>query len=176
MPKWLSIDPGETTGFAVWEDQTLVYAGQRGLWEFIDALAATSSLFGADVSFELQTGADPDLYDALEGWEWLVVEDWRLYPEVMASGGLDYDPCRTARGIGTFELLCRAGGRKIYLQPASIKSDAERAGAEQLFQRPVHENRHANDAIRHGTYWIARQRPDYTLTSTVKQTEGNVPA
>jgi hypothetical protein len=35
------------------------------------------------------------------------------------------------------------------------------AGAEQLFVEPLHENRHANDAIRHGVYYLATQTPGF---------------
>ena len=168
--KWISIDPGETTGYAVWNDETLIDAGQRPLWEFIDVLAATSGVVTLPT-----VHLDPDLVAALEGWERLVVENWRIYPEQARNGDLDFDECRTARGIGTFELLTRASGKEIILQPALIKDESERGGAEQLFISPRYENRHANDAIRHGWFYVARQRPNVTPT-VEPRTEGSLVA
>lgn len=83
----------------------------------------------------------------------LVVEDWALYP--WALKGLAWDKCRTARAIGQLELIARQFDLELVLQPAKIKEGAVAAGAENLFSTPLHENRHQNDAIMHGTFYIA---------------------
>lgn len=131
--EWVSIDPGETTGLAFWSDGRLVEARQEALWDMVDELADTHERYGL-----------------------FVVEDWRLYPWELKS--LAWDACRTARAIGALELITRLHGIRLVLQPAKIKEAAEAAGAAELFLSPLHENRHLNDAIRHGVYYLAQQR------------------
>lgn len=160
--KFVSVDPGDSTGFAVWEDADLVYAGTLDAWDFVDHVAAGMHLYDAVVDGPPQLrhvgspNLNPEPAEALEGWERLVVEDWRLYPWKLENHGMDWDACLTARYIGALELVCRLTGRPITLQPAAIKSDALRAGAEHLFHRPLHDARHQNDAIQHGWYFLAR--------------------
>lgn len=132
----LTVDPGETTGWALWDaDWNLLDGGQTPLWEFID-----------------------DLYDGLihrdgpfEAVRRVVAEDWAIYP--WEAQNLAWDKCRTARGIGAIELICRKAGIELVLQPAKIKETAVAAGAEDLYVSPRHPNRHQNDAIQHGVYF-----------------------
>lgn len=137
--KWLTIDPGETTGWSLWQGAELVDAGQDPLREFVDELydgvileRTTSRFYGAAA---------------------IVCEDWALYP--WAAQALIWDSQRTVRGIGQIELIARLKPLPIELQPAKIKEAAVSAGAEELFYTPRHENRHANDAIMHGVYYLA---------------------
>jgi hypothetical protein len=51
----------------------------------------------------------------------------------------------------------RHRGVPYTLQPAKIKETAVAGGAEEKFLRPLHENRHANDAIMHGTYFLLQK-------------------
>lgn len=141
--RWLTVDPGEETGLSIWEDDKLVEAQQMPLWEFIDWLGATQGLV---------PGAGP----GPEGMFNLVVcEDWALYPWMTEK--LAWDKCRTARGIGAVTFICRHTGTDLVFQPAAIKDGAVGAGAEVHFLRPRHPNRHANDAIMHGVYYLAMQ-------------------
>ena len=142
--RWISIDPGEDTGWAIWEDDTLVDAATDKLWDVVDALS--SALLSVD---SIEDG--PDFGEA----RLLVVEDWALYPWKLKS--LSWDKCRTARGIGAIELIARLSKAELVLQPAAIKKAAVAAGAEELFMSPLHENRHANDAIMHGVFYLARR-------------------
>lgn len=148
--KWLSVDPGEATGWAIWEDEELLDAGTTPMWEFADAL------FDA-IIFPGQLPGTEDDYEELvwlfQGFERVVCEDWTLYPWKLRNGEMDWNKCRTARLIGAITQMCRKGGVDFVLQPAKIKDGAEAAGAETLFMSPLHENRHANDAIRHGTWY-----------------------
>ena len=152
--KHVAIDPGETCGWSVWRDGKLVDSGQDPLWHVIDAIGVMSGLVSPGV-----VKPHEHLATAFQGWDELIVEDWALYPWKLDSMG--WDSCRTARGIGALEHIARASGRGMTLQPASIKDDSVRAGAESLFDSPLHENRHANDSIMHGTYFFAHQRPGY---------------
>lgn len=145
--KWLSVDPGEDTGWALWEGDQLVEAGTLKLQEFLDRLWDEC---GPCVHID-------DL--ALDAWynvRKVVCEDWALYPWKLKEMG--WDKCRTARGIGAIELICRHTNVQIVLQPASIKESAKMGGVKEMFLRPFHENRHANDAIMHGFWHIQRSR------------------
>ena len=139
--EWVSIDPGESTGWALWKEGNLVEASTDSLWDVIDGLCGV-----ADLSHTTEI-------------EWpkldlIVMEDWALYPWKLKE--LGWDKCRTARGIGAIELIARLSSIQLVLQPAAIKKGAVAAGAEELFLKPLHENRHANDAIMHGVFYMAR--------------------
>jgi hypothetical protein len=142
--KFLTVDPGEHTGWSTWSNDELLEAGTLELDEFIPSVA---------VALGQPTGGrhDDDTVESLQGLDLLVIEDWALYPWKLQS--LAWDKCRTARAIGALEHLAPAAGLPYILQPASIKDAAVAGGAEDLFYRPLHENRHQNDAIMHGVYF-----------------------
>lgn len=144
------MDPGETTGWALWEGRELVDAGQEELIPFID-LVADGALVGTQ---RVSDATEARHFGLFAGIRRLVIEEFRLYPWIIHEGGLDFDEVRTARGIGALEFIARHGGLEVVMQPATIKAAAEAGGARELFQRPLHENRHANDAIRHGWFYI----------------------
>lgn len=149
--KWVTCDPGESTGYAVWKGNTLVHAGTVELWQFVRAL-------GYDVIQDqpgLWEGLDQEVYSRVQGWGRLVMEDWHLYRD--KAQALIGDAQDTVRGIGALQFICQALDRPYTLQPAAIKSAAVTAGAEDLFLRPLHDNRHANDAIMHGVYYAGMQ-------------------
>lgn len=154
---WICVDPGETTGYSVWKDGELILADQAPMWEFIDIVDMT--LRGPSSEAVARPGCGhvglftPD-GEPIE-LEAMICEDWQLYPWVIRQGGLDFDKCRTARAIGALTLLCRQHGIELIFQGASIKDGAQAAGAEALYLEPVHENRHANDSIQHGVFYLA---------------------
>lgn len=146
-PYWLCVDPGETTGFSLWDaDGELVWAEQLPLWNFIDYVYqwAEDGLVPRELMPEGHL--DHDLCA-------IVCEEWQLYPWELEN--LAWDKCRTARGIGALTLISRRFGIKLVFQGADIKEGAKQAGAEALYLEPVHENRHANDSIQHGVFYKA---------------------
>lgn len=146
---WLACDPGESTGWSLWRGDKLIDAGTNPMWDF--ASSVFNAVFRPD---ELELVGDW-LGEKFVGITRIVAEDWRLYPWVIKEGSLDWDQCRTARLIGALTLTAQQGALEFVLQGAKIKEQAEAAGAENFFLSPRHENRHANDAIRHGVYWLA---------------------
>lgn len=152
--KLLAIDPGESTGWATFTTDAPrnalpgIEAGTHDLWEFIHSLSTAVQVYGI-----VPHAHDPELAQQLRGVNHVAIEDWALYPWELPN--LGWDKCRTARGIGALEFVCQSAGVPYTMQPASIKDAAEGLGAEELFYRPLHENRHQNDAIRHGLYWLA---------------------
>lgn len=160
MSRMLCVDPGENTGFSVWEDGKLIDAGQEAMWHFSDAVWA-----GLEGTIDNEDTAW--ISELLHpGVSQFVVEDWRLYPKEIRSGAMDWDQCRTARLIGSLTHMARVNGIEFLLQPALIKERAEASGAEALFYRPLHENRHMNDSIRHGVYFLAVQRGAKPITGS----------
>lgn len=150
----LCVDPGEDTGWAIFDDDEFIDADTSKLWEFGEAVYA--ALHDDPMTLEL-TG--DWLAQKFVGIEAIVCEDFRIYPWEAKKGTLNWDQVRTARLIGALTLLAKVKlGKSIVLQPAAIKERAEAAGAEHYFMSPLHENRHANDAIRHGVYYNAIQR------------------
>lgn len=142
--RWLAIDPGETTGWALFDGKNLVDAGQDPLIPFIDEVWD-----GVSHGSVVVTAAG-----RFQGIRRLVIEKFALYPWVVDEGGLDFDELRTSRGIGALEFIGRHAGLDVVMQPALVKEPSMAAGARELFYRPLYENRHANDAIMHGFYYV----------------------
>jgi hypothetical protein len=155
--KVLFVDPGESTGWSVTEDSVILDAGTHELDEFVDAVGLALGV-APDWS---DAAPDPELMDSLRGVGHVVMEDWKLYPD--GNGGLvlpPWDSCLTARGIGALTYIARAAGVPYTLQPAKIKPTAVAGGAEELFTRPLYENRHQNDSLMHAVYWhVKRELP-----------------
>jgi len=155
----LYVDPGETTGWALACGSTLLSAGQEKLWLFSDAvwdkLRRTPS-----GPFAHTPEADPfirwndDQKHLLDlPLKRIVFENFVIYKsKAMALVGQEI---RTIRLIGALCFMAREKGLDIHDQPASIKTQAEVGGAEAFFLRPLHDNRHSNDALRH--YWYFAQ-------------------
>lgn len=150
MPRWLAIDPGEDTGLSIWEGESLVSAHTIKLWRVADLL---DHLVCNDVPVAEE---NEDIHEAwVDGRgeiERVVCEDFRIYP--WKAKDLAWDQVRTARLIGALTFLCHKHDVEFILQPAKIKERAVAGGAEELFSTPLHENRHANDSIMHGSYYV----------------------
>ena len=138
--KVLAFDPGESTGWSIGFDGEYEEGGTCDLWDAIHALAA--ALLGRETA-----DVDEHLLEAFSNVDTVVIEDWSLYPWELQN--LAWDKCRTARGIGAIELICRLADVPYVLQPAKIKETAVSGGAEMWYVRPLHENRHQNDATQH---------------------------
>jgi hypothetical protein len=149
--KWISMDPGEDFGWALWSGTEFLEHGTDKMWDVGDAIFMVACW---DQGLPQLVGGDP-LADKFDGISLIVVENWQLYPWKLRSGQLDWDECRTARIIGHIYGICRQTGWTYEQQPALIKERAIAAGAESYFSHPLRENRHANDATMHGVFRIA---------------------
>lgn len=151
----LYVDPGEDTGWALGNGLKLMGGDTMKMWEFADEAweavhqTVDSSALG-NPGF-LRDGVDEALLQLPV--RRIVCEDFRLYPHVMRTGALDWNPVRTARLIGALTMTARLHDIPFITQPASIKKAAVAAGAEELYLVPTHENRHHNDAIQHFVYF-----------------------
>lgn len=135
----------------MWDSSgNLLWADQIPMWNFADAIYqwAEESFIPA----ALRPALDDD-FNEKSKLSAMVIEQWQLYPWELQN--LAWDHCRTARLIGALELICRKFGIELIFQGADIKKGAQAAGAEALYLEPVHENRHANDSIQHGVFYLA---------------------
>jgi hypothetical protein len=158
----LYVDPGETAGWTLACGTTLLAAGQTPLWHFADDVWAALK---RTPKGPLARGPQADAYLHWENDESLmdlpikriVFENFRLYKN--KASAMVGDEFRTVRLIGALCWFAREKNLDIHDQPASIKELAEIGGAEAFFLRPLRENRHANDALRHWWYF-AQFGPD----------------
>lgn len=153
MARWLSVDPGESVGWALWDDHNLVDSGTGTLWAFGDSVFRAIFMDPEELEF-----IDDELAHLFGGIEWIVCEDFKIYPWEAEKGSLNWDGVRTARLIGALQLVARNAAMGFFLQGAKIKESAVAAGAEHLFTTPLYECRHGNDAIMHGVYWWATNK------------------
>lgn len=150
--RWLTVDPGEDTGLSVWQGTELIMGATVKMWPTADLVGTILGLYAGEIDEEWS-----HVYETFQGFEVerIVCEDWRLYPWKLKE--MSWDQCRTARLIGGITQSCRWTYTPLVLQGASIKERAVDGGAEQMFYRPLHENRHQNDAIMHGWYYVQTQ-------------------
>ena len=147
-------DPGEDFGWCLGCGTTLVARGITKMWTTADILwdalndvpANTEFFDSAFVRDEVNASDYEDM--AIKR---IVCEDFRIYP--WAAKQLAWDRVRTARVIGAMTFMARKLDLPFILQPAAIKKAAVAAGAEEMFDRPLHENRHSNDAIMHFVFY-----------------------
>ncbi len=163
----LYCDPGEDFGWCVGMGTRLLAAGTHKMWAFADLVweklndpqcgenDADDGVLDEPNPLAAPTharhGVDPLLMQLPIGR--IVCEDWRIYPWEAHKGSLDWDQCRTARVIGALTFMARLYRIPFVLQGASIKEAAKAAGAEELYYRPLRENRHQNDAIQHFVFF-----------------------
>lgn len=152
----LYCDPGEDFGWCLGCGTVLVSAGTTKMWAMADDV--WDSLFEggkpADTFLldeaNIRDGVDRSAFEELE-IKRIVCEDFRIYP--WAAKQLAWDRVRTARVIGALTMMARRKDIPFILQPAAIKKAAQAAGAEELYYRPLHENRHQNDALQHFVFY-----------------------
>lgn len=150
----LYCDPGEDFGWCIGRDLKLLARGTTKMWSMADdvwdvLLNPSNPENALNLPEACRDGVDPA--ENLGPIGRIVCEDWRLYPDNLQS--LAWDRCRTARVIGALTFMCRVQGLPFVLQPAAIKPSAVAAGAEELYDRPLHENRHQNDAVQHFVFF-----------------------
>jgi hypothetical protein len=151
-------DPGEDFGWALGCGTTLLSAGTDKMWSVADDLdhvlveGNSAETFLHDLV--IRKGIDPKPHLQMKIGR-VVSEDFRIYP--WAAKQLAWDRVRTARVIGAMQYMTRKRSVPFILQPAAIKPAAVAAGAEELYYRPLRENRHQNDAIQHFVFYTSTE-------------------
>lgn len=164
----LYVDPGEDAGWCLGRDTKLLAAGTEKMWIFADNVW---DALNRDLGTILDPGDTPFVREGEAEFNTgpigrIVCEDFRIYP--WEAKNLAWDQVRTARLIGALTFMARIHEIPFVLQGAKIKERAVAGGAEELFYRPLVENRHQNDAIMHFVY--------YTQTELLSNELGAVPS
>jgi len=149
----LYVDPGEDTGWALAKGFKLLAGGTEKMWLFSDdvwdAVEDNVGAFAEGETVNLRDGVTAEDNTGPIGR--IVCEDFRLYP--WAAKLLAWNQFRTVRLIGSLQVCCRRHDIPFILQGAKIKERAQAGGAAELYYHPLHENRHANDAIQHFSFF-----------------------
>ena len=153
----LYCDPGESFGWCIGKGTKLLLAGTTPMWAMADEvewLLKNGGVEGTQFEDEIwwREGVTPSDYFKVPVGR-IVCENFRLYPT--HAKALIGDEFRTVRVIGALQDKCRPARYDLpfITQGADIKSAAKAAGAEELYYRPLHENRHQNDAIQHYVWY-----------------------
>lgn len=152
-PRWLCVDPGETTGWSIWKGDRVLGGGQTPMWEFADDV--WEALFEEDgllLNVDETSRGDAEAHLNEGGIDFIVCEKFALYP--WEAHNLAFDEFRTVQLIGALTMMARRSDIPIYKQPATIKQPALAAGADEMFLHPLYENRHQNDSIMHGWFYV----------------------
>lgn len=151
----LYCDPGEDFGWCIGRHTKLLGAGTEKMWPMADEVWAalnnpsdpSASILNGDTFTREGIAEDENLGPIGR----IVCEDFRIYPWKIKD--LKFDRVRTARVIGALTFMARVMDIPLVLQGANIKAAAQAAGAEELYYRPLRENRHQNDAIQHFVFF-----------------------
>lgn len=126
----LCLDPGETTGWAIFRHGKLTGAGQFRVTRL--------ELFD-----QLVTKFNPDM---------MIIENYRVYPWLLKQHSWSEIP--TLRYIGALQHIAALRGTPVRLQMAQlVKTYCTNPKLRQwgLYRE---DKKHANDAIRHGCYFL----------------------
>lgn len=126
----LAVDPGETTGWALFRMGNPTDSGEIPKEDFAD------TFLGALMTLE------PSI---------VVVEDYKIYPHKAKAH--TWSSLHTVKIIGVIEALCAQNNIPVVKQMASSKQFVtnEKLRAWEFYQK---RRSHTNDAIRHGCYYL----------------------
>ncbi len=137
MPtKILTLDPGETTGFSVFDKGALSVCGhiktvtqEKIFWEELERLFHS------------------------EDFDACICEDYRVYAHKATRH--THSPLMTARVIGGIDYLCQKKGIPLIFQSAAqAKGFVTDQRLKDWGMWQAKGKKHANDAIRHGIYYL----------------------
>jgi len=167
----LYVDPGEDTGWVIGNGTKLLSGGTEKMWLFCDevweAVQGNPAALNY-IGFSREGVTEDELAKPIQR---IVCEDWRIYPWLAKD--LSWDQCRTARLIGALTFIARVRGFPFILQGAAIKERAVAGGAEELYARPLHENRHMNDAVQHFFWYIQTELVSQPLLDTAESVQAD---
>lgn len=128
-PKYLAIDPGETTGWATFDDKGVIIE------------------WGQVIQTDLHKWLDKTITSDLGA---VISEEYRIYSSRRQR---QWSRNQTSKNEGAIEALCSIRGVPFFLQPANIKKIGYKWAG--LGAAPSnHSISHQFDAVAHGTYWL----------------------
>lgn len=134
--KILGTDPGKSTGYALieLEGNVIKPTGQFGVARNESVSEFKNLINEADV---------------------VVVEDFKVRPEIARKGRFDYNNMVAPRVIGKIELLCEMSETPIVKQQASVKPNAY--GFANLKYVKGKQGQHWQDAYAHACYYAVKE-------------------
>ena len=137
-PNWtppntlLALDPGETTGWAVFLDGRLTSSGE--------------------IKYESENQVLLDIYELMKADrnDYVVAEDYRIYAHKKDSH--TWDALFTPKLLGAIQLICALEETPLILQMASTGKGFCKDHKLKIWGMYQEGQRHARDAIRHGAH------------------------
>ena len=131
-PKYLALDPGETTGWAKFNKDGVIIE------------------YGQYVQGEQTKWLTENLTSDLEA---VICEEYRIYNPKRQKR---WSRNETSKNEGAIQLLCEMRQVPFHLQPANVKAIGYKWAG--LGQAPSnHAISHQFDAVAHGTYWLRQK-------------------
>lgn len=128
-PAYLALDPGETTGWAKFDEHGEVLS----MGQFKQA--------------EQTKWLTENLTSSLKA---VICEEYRIYDQKRQK---KWSRNQTSKNEGAIQLLAEMRGVPFFLQPANVKAIGYKYAG--LGQAPSnHAISHQYDAVAHGTYWL----------------------
>ena len=152
MPKrLLALDPGETTGYAIFHEQELKEAGQQPTKDVGKAFLLIKRLV-----------YDNKITD-------LVMEDYRIYAWKKESH--TWASLHTPRLIGAIEGLCAEFEMQAHKQMAHTAKTFVNDNKLKAWDFWLPGSPHARDAIRHGCYFILFPKVTTVTSKAIEKTD-----
>lgn len=124
--KFISYDPGQTTGWAIFENDRLLSAGESIDWK--------------DIKFQLEN----------DEFDFVLFEEFKLYP--WKAKHKSWDTFTEIEVIGVIKEFCWYNGIKLEKQIPAQKDFFDNKKLERLFGKIP--SRHAKDAVRHALVYL----------------------
>jgi hypothetical protein len=164
----LAFDPGETTGWAVFNSHKLIKAGQlstsnpRAAYDegkgLIERVVKFSEGIDKDVAECPEKRGEqlprPTVFRPINGACHIVIEDYRVYAHKAESH--KYSSVFTVKVVGILEVLASLNNIPYSMCMAQLAKGFITDAKLQAWGFWQTGERHARDAVRHGAYYIVR--------------------
>lgn len=141
MTKFLSLDPGGTTGYAIFEYEDDSHAIVRSAGQVPDGLEGFIKWYGEHT---------------VDAWDFVVCESFTL------RTGVKFPDLSPVYIIGALEAMESAWDNKVTYQPPTSKPLCDDDTLKKL-EIYIPGRGHANDALRHGIIYLRNKRHMPTL-------------
>jgi len=148
----ICFDPGQTTGWSIWDNSKLVDCGQLATYPVKDSVIKMQQWLMVKSQWADLSTDDRHLYPV-----YVVIEEYRVYAHKAEDHA--QNDMHTSRFIGCLETLLVLMGIGYEMRGAGLAKGF--ATDEKLRDWNFWQvgERHARDAIRHGVYFLCHGKP-----------------
>lgn len=139
----ITFDPGETTGYSIWDDSVLIEAGQ------LNTHTVKSSVLWMGEWLDLKCKHHKDALAVMEEYR---VYSWKTQDHAQST-------MHTSRFIGCLETLLVQRGIPYVMQGAGMAKPFATDPKLKAWGFYDKYERHSRDAIRHGVYYLCKGKP-----------------